>query len=87
MEFSAPSDEQIQSLLKSSLKPLRASRLNWSVVVPKARGLSQSEIVRAAEDAVKTAILDERNTLTTGDIVERLDERAQMREAFSTTTK
>jgi hypothetical protein len=36
---------------------------------------------------VKTAILDERNTLTTGDIVERLDERAQMREAFSTTTK
>jgi SpoVK/Ycf46/Vps4 family AAA+-type ATPase len=87
LEFSAPSDEQIQSLLKSSLKPLRASKLNWSVVVPKARGLSQSEIVRAAEDAVKTAILDERNTLTTGDIVERLDERAQMREAFSTTTK
>lgn len=87
LAFSAPSDEQIQSLLKSSLKPLRASRLNWSVVVPKARGLSQSEIVRAAEDAVKTAILDERNTLTTGDIVERLDERAQMREAFSTTTK
>jgi SpoVK/Ycf46/Vps4 family AAA+-type ATPase len=87
LEFSAPSDEQIQSLLKSSLKPLRASRLNWSVVVPKARGLSQSEIVRAAEDAVKTAILDERSTLTTTDIVERLDERAQMREAFSTTTK
>ncbi|MCZ2155432.1 MAG: ATP-binding protein [Bryobacterales bacterium] len=87
LEFSAPSDEQIQSLLKSSIKPLRASKLNWSVVVPKARGLSQSEIVRAAEDAVKTAILDERNTLTTGDIVERLDERAQMREAFSTTTK
>jgi SpoVK/Ycf46/Vps4 family AAA+-type ATPase len=87
LEFRAPSDEQIQSLLKSSLKPLRASRLNWSVVLPKARGLSQSEIVRAAEDAVKTAILDERNTLTTGDIVERLDERAQMREAFSTATK
>lgn len=87
LEFSAPSDEQIQSLLKSSIKPLRASKLNWSVVVPKARGLSQSEIVRAAEDAVKTAILDERNTLTTGDIVERLDERAQMREAFSTITK
>jgi SpoVK/Ycf46/Vps4 family AAA+-type ATPase len=87
LEFRAPSDEQIQSLLKSSLKPLRASRLNWSVVVPKAQGLSQSEIVRAAEDAVKTAILDERRTLTTSDIVERLDERAQMREAFSTTTK
>lgn len=39
LEFSAPSDEQIQSLLKSSLKPLRASKLNWKVVVPKARGL------------------------------------------------
>lgn len=87
LEFSAPSDEQIRTLLKASLKPLRASKLSWNVVIPKARGLSQSEIVRAAEDAVKTAILDERNTLTTGDIVERLDERAQMREAFSTTTK
>lgn len=87
LEFSAPTDEQIKSLLKASLKPLRASKVNWEVVIPKARGLSQSEIVRAAEDAVKTAILDERNTLTTGDIVERLNERMQMREAFSTTTK
>jgi SpoVK/Ycf46/Vps4 family AAA+-type ATPase len=87
LEFSAPSDEQIKTLLQTSLKPLRASRLNWPTVLEKAHGLSQSEIARAAEDAVKTAILDERNTLTTNDILERLVERMQMREAFLRVTK
>lgn len=87
LEFSAPSDEQIKIILKASLKPLQASRLSWKSIIQKAQGLSQSEIVRAAEDAAKTAILDERNTLTSSDILERLDERAQMREAFSKTTK
>lgn len=87
LEFSAPSDEQIKALLKANLRPLRASSLSWKAIIQKARGLSQSEIVRAAEDAVKTAILDERNVLTTNDVMERLEERTQMREAFSKTTK
>ncbi|HEY0686167.1 MAG TPA: ATP-binding protein [Steroidobacter sp.] len=82
LEFDAPTDEQIQTLIRTSLKPFKLSRLNWESIVGRARGLSQSEIVRAAEDAIKTAILDERNILTTGDLLERLDERIQMREAF-----
>lgn len=87
LEFSAPSDEQIKTILRANLKPFRTSSLGWKSIIQKAHELSQSEIVRAAEDAVKTAILDERNTLTTSDILERLDERAQMRAAFSKTTK
>lgn len=82
LEFDAPTDEQIQTLIRTSLKPFKLSRLNWESIVGRARGLSQSEIVRATEDAIKTAILDERNILTTGDLLERLDERIQMREAF-----
>lgn len=87
LEFNAPTDEQIRTLVKNSLKPLKLSRLSWKSIIKSAHGLSQSEIVRAAEDVVKTAILDERNILTTGDILERLEERMQMREAFSRTTK
>jgi len=47
-----------------------------------AEGLSQSEIVRAADDAVKNGILDERKQLSTEDIVGRLQERHAMRTAF-----
>ena len=86
LEFNAPTDEQIHTLIKMALKPLKLSRLRWKPIVEKARGLSQSEIVRAAEDAVKTAILDEKDTLTTEDVLNRLIERVEMREAFSKTT-
>jgi AAA+ superfamily predicted ATPase len=57
-------------------------RPNWKKIVASAEGLSQSEIVRAADDAVKTAILDQRKQLTTEDIASRLQERHAMRMAF-----
>jgi hypothetical protein len=40
---------------------------------------------RAAEDAVKAAILDEKNTVTTDQILHRLEERLEMQEAFANT--
>ena len=83
LEFDAPSDQQIRDLVKASLSPMKFPRLSWKPIIAAARGLSQSEIVRASEDAVKTAILDERKTLSTPDIVERLTERLEMRRAFS----
>ena len=57
--------------------------LAWKRIVDAGRGLSQSELSRAAEKAVKTAILDERDRLTTMDVVGVLDERREMREAFT----
>ena len=46
------------------------------------RRLSQAEIVHAVDDAVKTAILDERNQITADDLLVRLRERHNMRTAF-----
>lgn len=87
LEFEAPTNDQIEVLIKRHLKPLKVSKLRWESILEKAQGLSQSEIVRAAEDAVKSAILDERSSLSTDDLLARLIERAAMREAFSKTTK
>ncbi len=61
---------------------MSSARLGWTKIVKAADGLSQSEIVRAADDAVKTAILDERKTITTEDVVQRLNQRREMRDAF-----
>lgn len=87
LEFTPPTVKQIRTIVKSNIRPMKYPHLKWERITEAARELSQSEIVRAVEDAVKTAILDERNVLTTDDLIRRLDERRDMREAFQTEPK
>jgi SpoVK/Ycf46/Vps4 family AAA+-type ATPase len=83
LEFQPPTDDEIRKIVSANLRPLRYPRFAWKRIANAAKGLSQSEIVRAAEDAVKTAILDERDILRTEDVVQRLADRQAMREAFA----
>lgn len=85
LEFHAPTSAQIKQLISANVGPMRVIRPEWQKIVHAAEGLSQSEIARAVDDALKTAILDERKQLTTGDIVNRLQERHSMRTAFMDT--
>ena len=82
LEFDVPSADQIQKLVSSNLAPIKASRLVWKKIVAEAGGLSQAEIVRAVDDAVKFAILNEREVISTDDVLRRLHERHGMRRAF-----
>jgi AAA+ superfamily predicted ATPase len=82
LEFDAPTATQVQKLIGMSMVPVKAARLAWEKVIAASDGLSQAEIVRAVDDAVKTTILDERNQVTTEDILVRLEERHAMRTAF-----
>ena len=83
IEFEAPSSEQIKAIIKANIKPMKAPRIAWKRVAETAKNLSQAEIVTATDDAVKSAILDERNILTTDDLLLRLQERNEMRFAFT----
>src|ERR1700730_1814681 len=85
LEFDAPSSDQIRQLIDGNVGPMKIIRPVWKQIIHAAEGLSQSEIVRAADDAVKTAILDERKQLTTEDLIDRLQERHAMRTAFMDT--
>lgn len=82
LEFDSPNEEQIKSLIKSNLTPMKCPRPAWKKIYDVANGLSQAEIVRAAEDAVKNAILDEHDKVTTKDIVMHLEERHDMKRLF-----
>lgn len=82
LEFDAPTSEQIRKLITNNLGQMKIQRPLWKKIVHAADGLSQSEIVRATDDAVKAAILDERDQLTTEQVVVRLQERHAMRTAF-----
>lgn len=82
LEFHSPTADQIRDIVSSNLKPLKFPRLAWAKIVDASKNLSQSEIVRATDDAVKTAILDERDQVKTDDLLLRLEERREMRVAF-----
>lgn len=84
LEFDPPTDDQIAALIRKNLRPIRyTKKVNWDEVLASARGLSQAEIVRAVEDAVKAAILHERKTLRVDDLIGRLKNRKDMQTAFS----
>ena len=83
VQFEMPDEEQIRSIVKSNLRPMKYPALAWKQIVEAGRDLSQSELAGATEKAVKTAILDERDRLTTRDLVVALDERREMRQAFT----
>ncbi|MEO3434624.1 ATP-binding protein [Inquilinus sp. CAU 1745] len=85
LTFDMPSEEDIKRIVTIGLRPFKAGRLAWTKVVPAAADLSQAEIAKAAEDAVKAAILDERKSITTDQLLRRLHERREMQEAFSNT--
>ena len=82
LEFQPPSDDEVRAIIKDNLRPMKYPRLAWKQILADAQGFSQSEIARAVEDAVKSAILDERNVVTTQDLTNRLKERRAMRDAF-----
>lgn len=82
VEFDVPTAAQIKKLVTASIGSMKGQRLAWKRIVHAAGTLSQAEIVRAVDDAVKTAILDERNELRTEDLVGRLQDRHAMRTAF-----
>jgi len=85
LAFDMPSQAQVKQIILSALRPFKAPRLAWKHLFKAAEGLSQAEIARATEDAVKLSILNEKDTVTSDQLAQRLTERRTMREAFSNT--
>lgn len=84
LEFELPTAEQVKAVIKSNLRPMKYPKLNWTPIEKAARGLSQAEVARAANEAVKNAILQQRSQITTQELTLKLSERQAMRAAFST---
>lgn len=82
LEFLHPSKEGIRAIIKSYLRPLKHPRMKWNVIIDSAAGLSQSEIARATEEAVKVAILSDSTEVNTDELADRLRQRQGMNRAF-----
>lgn len=83
LAFEKPTKDQVRQIILTAMRPFKAKRLSWTALFEAAESLSQAEITRATEDAVKSAILNESNTVTTDQLVKRLVERREMHQTFN----
>lgn len=73
----------MRAMLEQRLNQLAARRIDWSEILPMAEGLSQGELARVADEAIKEAILAGKKSVATGDLLAALSARRTMREAVA----
>lgn len=79
VEFGLPGLPQIVGVLKSRLSGFSQSIKDWDEVARKGEGLSYAEITRAAEDAIKDAVIHDRAVVCEQEVESNLEERKAFR--------
>ncbi|MBF0154951.1 MAG: ATP-binding protein [Magnetococcales bacterium] len=79
VEYGLPNQQQIILTLKSRLVNFKLDRILWDHLAEVAEGLNYAEIVRSVEDAIKDAIIHDREIITGDDIQKTLEERKMVR--------
>ena len=83
LQFEMPTPYEVRAIIKAHLAPMKYPKLVWKTIETAAEGLSQAEIVHAAEEVVKEAILAERGQVSTADLIRQLNKRQSMKTVFA----
>jgi SpoVK/Ycf46/Vps4 family AAA+-type ATPase len=75
IEFDLPDVERIRLVLRDRLSSIKTLKIRWADASKAALGLSFADIARAAEDAMKDALVDEREMVTHADLMAAIRER------------
>jgi len=75
IQYGLPSANIAKEIIKTRLNIFETTSIDWRAIVKKAEGLSQGELSRAADEAAKLAILDDRSEVTSGDLAASIAER------------
>lgn len=78
LHYKLPDEEHIASALKGRLSRMAVKNTSWKRLAKKALGLSYAELTRAADEVLKTALIERRNTVTEKDIGVALEERRRL---------
>jgi SpoVK/Ycf46/Vps4 family AAA+-type ATPase len=79
VEYGLPNLPQIIAVLKNRLTGFSQPIKQWEAVACKGEGLSYAEITRAAEDAIKDAIIHDRAAVSEEEVGGNLEERKAFR--------
>lgn len=78
LHYELPDEVHITCILKSRLGQMAAKRTSWKRLANDALGLSYAEVARAANDALKDALIEQRKTVLQEDIRRALEERQRI---------
>ncbi|TXM73737.1 ATP-binding protein [Methylobacterium sp. WL69] len=76
--YAKPSTDEARRVLVNHLRSFAVSDLDWTRIDECTTGLSQADIVSAAADAARDAVLDNASTLTTDIVCQALADRASI---------
>lgn len=75
LSFTLPDRDVVARILRARLGRSADPKLELNTVIDKANGLSQADVSRAATDALKHVLLNDRSQVTTNDLITALNER------------
>jgi SpoVK/Ycf46/Vps4 family AAA+-type ATPase len=78
--YDLPDREHTLTLLKERLCEYVKENIEWEVLSKNAEGLSYAEITHAANEVLKTAIMNEENKIRIDAIISALEERQKMKQ-------
>lgn len=82
IEYAPPDHDAARSILTRRLGKLRLTVKAWASIAPSTEGLSQGELVRAADAVVKDAILEGSKTIAADHLRAALQDRQSFRQRF-----
>ncbi len=87
LHYTLPDEGHIASVLKSRLGKMAVKGVSWKRLASKAEGLSYAEGVRACNEALKDALMGERETISEADICRTILKRCEMTTRFRNTAR
>lgn len=78
LHYELPDEAHIASVLKSRLSRMAIKNTSWKRLANKAIGLSYAEISRAADEVLKTALIERAEKISEKDVTQALEERRKL---------
>ncbi|MFA1602660.1 AAA family ATPase [Alcaligenes faecalis] len=78
LHYELPDETHIANVLKSRLSRMAVKNTSWKRLATKALGLSYAELTRAADEVLKTALIDRSEKVSEKDISLALEERRKL---------
>ncbi|GGD61719.1 AAA family ATPase [Lacimicrobium alkaliphilum] len=75
LHYELPNEAHVASVLKSRLSRMAVKNTSWKRLASKALGLSYAELTRAADEVLKTALIERAESISEQDISHALEER------------
>lgn len=75
LHYQPPGDDERQHLIQNVMGTFQAKRFGWKQVLAASTGLSHAEIDHACRDAIKSAILADRKTVSSNELLTTLKQR------------